>query len=258
VGVYLITLSVDFSRGFFPIGETITDSRKSSALLEQSPLFDDIFNSVPKEIKIKSHCYDIASEYRKCQENCVKTFFSYITSLPSPSYDVFRKLCTLYITVEGLSFPFPSTLREYISELGFDYLGRDIFLQFLERKIIQATPKFVEKVIQKLSNDPKDNYFKYLLLSKLQEEESINLFENYTPNFSDKEDHEDFLLDYKLRKYNISNSIEAIDMENMVDSDFLPLSIFLESVRSVNYNPNEIKWLSDTMKLYNKNLKIDS
>jgi len=233
---------------------------EKSERMSMSPILDEpvnkgieimanhIFNAAPREIKIRSHCYELATEYQKCQEIRVKKLYRCIKTQAPPDegeFKLFERFCNLHCAIEELWFPFPKQFKEAITKLGYIVLDKDEFLQFVERGVFEITPNFVEKILPRLTNIDYSN-FKYLLLSKLPEEASINLLEKDNRTTTDKEAQNDFLLDYKLRQQRTNYKGEAVDMENVLGADFLPLSIYLESLKTAYHSSTELNWMCQT------------
>jgi len=143
---------------------------------------------------------------------------------------LFRRMCNLQCAIEELWFPFPQEFRRDFTGLGFRCLKPNVFLQFVEHGTFEITVKFVKQIVRKLSNNDDDRKFKYLLLGKLPEELGIKLLEELD---TEKVESLLFLLDYKLRKQRSTyKREELVDMDTVISNDFLPLYIYLESLKT--------------------------
>eukprot|EP01124_Arcella_intermedia_P009588 TRINITY_DN16268_c0_g1_i1.p1 TRINITY_DN16268_c0_g1~~TRINITY_DN16268_c0_g1_i1.p1 ORF type:complete len:933 (+),score=201.03 TRINITY_DN16268_c0_g1_i1:196-2994(+) len=214
-----------------------------------------LLNVVPKDIKRKNQCLEIATLYRNVQESRTMKLLACLKAERPSNEDgrkLFDRLCNLHIALEEMGFPIPNEFQVYLTELGFKYLSRSMFLQFVERGIFEITAQFVEKLLPQLSSCDEDNTFKYLLLSKLQEEPSIQLLERDTFSTESKytSHQEEFLMEYKVRYHKFNEkTTNFINMDEIPDSDFLPLTTYLVSLKSSPFPPQELQWLVNTAKI---------
>jgi len=97
--------------------------------------------------------------------------------------------------------------------------------------------EFVKEVLKTLESTPQDEKFKYMMLSKLPEEDSANLMMQHST-------HEgpinDYLLDYGLRNH-FWDPQNTIDLEKIETTNFLPLSIFMETLTMSCSSESDIK-----------------
>jgi len=151
---------------------------------------------------------------------------------------LFQRLCHLHCAIEELLFPFPKKFKEHMTHVGYNCLSTNEFLQFVEHGVFKISHKYVDKLLHKTHQEQHSKQFNHLLFTKLPEKDLLHLQNSVLGD----EEYRDYLIDHTLQKH---KEIQEVDLETVVSAGFLPVSIYLASLKNEKgIYGHEEEWLS--------------
>lgn len=188
-----------------------------------SAYYEHIFEPMSKEIKISKGLYFWSHEFRNIQSILSDMLYQSIVDTINDlnTSDAFRLLSQFHCAIEDLLLPIPVDFPTHFTLLGYKALPRHLFVQYLENQVFYVTKSFVKNEILTPKNIKEDIAFIQLILSYLSESESIELIKEYHLD-------NDYIIENLLSKGLECNNV--VDIEDLLDSEFLPSSIYLKTV----------------------------
>lgn len=205
-----------------------------------SAYYEHIFEPMSKEIKISKGLHFWSHEFRNIQSILSDMLYqSIVDSLNDLSTgEAFRLLSQFHCAIEDLLFPIPVDFPTHFTLLGYKALPRHLFVQYLENQVFYITKSFVKNEILTPKKIHEDIPFIQLILSYLSESESIELIKEYHLD-------DDYTIENLLSKGLESNC--SVDIEDLLDSEFLPSSIYLKTI-SENLGDEDYNLVEDVVK----------
>jgi hypothetical protein len=205
----------------------------------------------------RNEVVDWAVRYRDIQAEIVNGLFKLLTGKKrkrsSDRIKTFRVLSNLHCSLERNWFPFPETFKSEITKLGYKCLPRNIFSQFLEMGVFDLSPDFMQYILSHSESNPESSKYIQTFINQLSQEEAVEILLSFEMEGMDTKNS--YLIEYLLSK---TNKYQKIDMEEMVDADFLPLSIYLESLCEEQLPKKEtFTWVKhESTKIFKQELEI--
>lgn len=207
-----------------------------------SAYFEYIFDPLSREVKHSKNNLLLSSEFRNMQSHLSSVLYACIIEATS-EVDIstqFEVLSNYHCAIEELMFPYPMDFPNHFAMVGYHSLPRNLFIQYMERRVFFITRTFVEKAILQLKKTPEDVQFANFLLSYLPANEAIDLIQQ---NHFDDEYIAESILAKEREK------ASKIDMDTLLNSEFLPLAMYVESLKGRDdIQEEEVKFIEDVSK----------
>lgn len=201
-----------------------------------------IFEPLSKEVKVNKSGLSLASELRNMQSHLSGVLYESITdaTAEAPLKTQFLVLSHYHCAIEELMYPTPWKFPKHFAELGYQALPRNMFMQYLERNVFFITKDFVATAMYQLKKTPEDISFANFLLSYLTQREALDLV--HRNHFDD-----DYVVENILM--NETDKASKIDMDNLVNPEFLPLAMYIESLKGrEDIQEEQVKFIEDVSK----------
>ncbi|KAK7102915.1 protein pigeon-like [Littorina saxatilis] len=244
--------------------------KKVPAVTEQL-LVSHLMQHLKKESRIKAQ--NIAKEYitcqmQQCQQLCHLLWSihtdeettAYEQLLPKldevgtdREYQLFQIYERVFLVTQEHAFPRPSGFSSYFTALGFKCLTSSLFLQYVDRGILQLTPDFILQLLDDLDDDTdeENSETKFHIISRLSKPFAEDCFRRWhhpvTTHFTAKQQVAQVLqeglarwrgksegesgdTDDRAQDRNRSRSYGSGDSRSngSAESAFKPLSIFIQ------------------------------
>ncbi|XP_025107869.1 protein pigeon-like isoform X2 [Pomacea canaliculata] len=167
----------------------MTENRKLASSLTEQLLLSHLLHHLKKEARIKAQ--NIAKEYILCQaqqshqlchllwsiysqDNTTanETFLPLLNQAGTDNeYKLFQVFERFFLATQEIVFPRPSGFMSYFTALGFICLNLSLFLQYVDRGVLQLTPDFILKLLEDLpdgqGNENNNAQIKFTIISRL-------------------------------------------------------------------------------------------
>eukprot|EP01087_Luapelamoeba_hula_P023032 TRINITY_DN8408_c0_g2_i1.p1 TRINITY_DN8408_c0_g2~~TRINITY_DN8408_c0_g2_i1.p1 ORF type:complete len:1045 (-),score=124.78 TRINITY_DN8408_c0_g2_i1:36-2840(-) len=125
----------------------------------------------PKETKSK--CLAWAKDYSEQQMEQSNLLLKYISDTVH-GFVRFQVLELFHSVLEELNYPAPAQFAAEFAFLGYSYLPRNVFLQYVERKVFRVTDSLLDSIGAHLSpRNPADVSFVYALAEQMDDKHQI-------------------------------------------------------------------------------------
>ncbi|XP_050413914.1 protein pigeon [Patella vulgata] len=160
-------------------------------------LTEHIGQNLKKDTRAKAK--NVAQEYMACQVQQSKQLCHLLWSLIEPNLELtgdqfIPKLCEcggaeeyelfilyerFYMTVKECVFPLPPGFQTFFTALAFRCLNFHLFVQYVDRGVLQLTGDFIQQILVDLSDEGEELEYKYQLMSKLPKESLEECFKQW-------------------------------------------------------------------------------
>ncbi|KAK7496728.1 hypothetical protein BaRGS_00012135 [Batillaria attramentaria] len=163
------------------------ETKKMASSLTEQLLVSHLVHYLKKESRVKAQ--NIAKEYLLCQALQSQQLCHLIWSIHSEEdttayerllpkldevgtdkeYMLFQVFERFFLATQELAFPQPAGFASYFTSLGFKCLTFSLFLQYVDRGILQLTPDFILQLLEDLpdSRDEDNDQIKFHIISRL-------------------------------------------------------------------------------------------
>ncbi|XP_076447468.1 protein pigeon-like [Babylonia areolata] len=185
---------------FLQAGHTSkVEPRKKVAAVTEQLLVSHLIRHMKKDSRIKAQ--NIAREYvacqiQQCQQLCHLLWSihmdedstAYEQLLPNlkeagtdKEYQLFQIYERVFLVTQELAFCRPPGFSSFFTSLGFKCLSSSVFLQYVDRGILQLTPDFILQLLQDLPDDAENNNaeIKFHILSRLPKPFAEDCFQRW-------------------------------------------------------------------------------